>query len=188
MLSLVFLPSRILVFGCVIGSFVALYTMVHHGVMGLRKRYLFKEGWISTIYTAGIWGVPLLYHGEVKDLPILGIVLIYGLLVLINVLIYSYHEYYTDPDESQLTLAVVAGRQVVNHLLRLLVLCVLILITAAFLFMGDAELKIACLLLLGMAVGLGLIICFPHFFHKNRRFGILADGVFLLPGLLLWMW
>ena len=44
------------------------------------------------------------------------------------------------------------------------------------------------LILLSMTAVLGSIIAFPGFFSKHERFGILADAVFLLPGLLVWIW
>ena len=184
--SLVFLPGRILVFGCILGSIVILYTLVNQGKRRLHRKYLFREGWISLIYTAGVWGAPLLYHGSIPDLATQLAIMVYLLLVMINVLIYTYHEYRLDLAASQLTLATVTGRKTTRHLLRLLMLCVLTLILAAFLILDDAGQPNAYYLLLGMAGGLGLILSFPRFFSKHARYGILADGLFLLPGLLLW--
>jgi len=186
-LSLVFLPARILVFGCIIGGFVVFYVLIHQGVMGWRLTYLFKEGWISILYTAGIWGVPLLSYGAISDIPLLLTIIIYLLLVLINVLIYSYHDCYTDGLEKQQTLATIAGRKFTSHLLRLLILSVLMLIMAAFLILEGPSMLAVFIILISMTSVLGLIIAFPHFFSKNERYGILADGVFLLPGLLIWI-
>jgi hypothetical protein len=186
-IGLVCLPLRVIVFGCITASLVILYTLAHQGMPGLRARYIFKEGWISVIYTAGVWGVPLLYYGEVPNVSIFVTVIIYWLLVLINVMIYSLHEYQTDLKESQTTLATLYGPTVARHLLRLLMLCVLTLITVAFLLVDDAGLEKAYVILLGMAGGLGLILGFPEFFHQYARYGILADGLFLLPGLLYWI-
>ncbi len=187
-LSLVFLPLRVLIFGCIMGGLVAFYTLVQQGMSGSRMIYLFKEGWISIIYTAGIWGVPLLYYGAVPDITVLLTIIIYLLLVLINVLIYSYHDYYTDCRESQQTLATVTGRKTTSHLLRLLILSVLMLIIVAFLILDDQSMWKVNIILLSMTTLMGLIIAFPRFFSKNVRYGIMADAVFFLPGLLVWMW
>ena len=43
------------------------------------------------------------------------------------------------------------------------------------------------IILLGMVSLLGGILAFPHFFSKNDRYGVLADAVFFLPGLLIWI-
>lgn len=187
-LSLVFLPLRILILGCIMAGLVAFYTLAHQGMLGSRMTYLFKEGWISIIYTAGIWGVPLLSYGAVPDIPVLLTIIIYLLLVLINVLIYSYHDYHTDCRESQQTLATVYGRKTIFHLLRLLILSVLMLIMVAFLILDDQSMGKVNIILLSMTTLMGLIIAFPGFFSKNVRYGIMADAVFFLPGLLVWMW
>jgi len=187
-LSLVFLPARILIFGCVMSGIVILYTLVQQGMLGSGMTYLFKEGWISIIYTAGIWGVPLLSYGAAPDIPVLLTIIIYLLLVQVNVLIYSYHDYHMDGQESQQTLATVAGRKFTSHLLRLLILSVLMLIMVAFLILDDPSIGVVYIILLGMTMVMGLIIAFPRFFSNNERYGILADVVFLIPGLLVWMW
>ena len=188
LLSLAFLPARVLIFGSIMGVFVVLYTLVHQGLLGSRLTYLFKEGWISIIYTAGIWGVPLLSYGAVPDIPVLLTIIIYLLLVQINVLIYSFFDYHTDCRESQHTLATVYGREITSHLIRLLILSVLMLIMVACLILVDLSMGKVYVILLSMTAVMGLIIAFPRLFSKNERYGILADGVFLLPGLLVWMW
>lgn len=186
-LSLVFLSPKILVFGCIMGGMVVLYTLVHQKMMGSGLTYLFKEGWISTIYTAGIWGVPLLSNGTAPGIPVVLTIIIYLLLVLINVLIYSFYDYHTDGQESQQTMATVAGRKTTAHLLRLLILSVLILIMADFMIQDDQAMWKFYIILLSMAAVLGSIIAFPRFFSRNKRYGRLADAVFLVPGLLIWI-
>jgi hypothetical protein len=187
-LSLVFLPARILIFGAITVSLVIMYTLVHQGMIGSCKRYLFKEGWISILYTAGVWGVPLLYHGAVPGIPVILAIIIYLLLVLINVLIYSYHDYHRDCQESQQTLATVAGRKTASHVLRLLILSVFTLILVGFFISDDTPSGYIYIILICMAAILGLILAFPRVFSQHERYGILADGVFLLPGLLVWLW
>jgi 4-hydroxybenzoate polyprenyltransferase len=186
-MSLLLLPFRILVFGGIVGGGVGGYILIHRGMPCVRRRYVFKEGWISLIYTSGVWGVPLIYHGKIPEFTVLLAILIYLMLVLINVLIYSYHEVGADLHLSQETLATVAGLETTRHLLRLLVLSVLILIMAAFFVLDDAGLYPVFLILLGMTAVLGMIIYLPRFFNLPERYGILADAVFLLPGLLYWV-
>jgi len=187
-LSLAFLPARILIFGCLMGGLAVIYILVQHGKPGTRRMYLFKEGWVSIIYTAGIWGLPLLMPGTVPGIPVWLAIIIYCLLVLINVLIYSYHDHHTDEQESQLTMATVAGKKTTAHLLRLLILSVLMLIVVAFLILESTAMVKVYLILLGMTILLGGILAFPVFFSKKDRYGILADAVFFLPGLLAWIW
>jgi hypothetical protein len=186
-LSLAFLPARILVFGCITGGLVVFYTLAHQGMFSSRMTYLFKEGWISTVYTAGIWGVPLLYHGQVPDIPVILAIIVYLLLVLVNVLIYSYHDHHRDCQESQQTMATVYGKKTTLHLLRLLILSVLSVILLAFLILDNPVMEKVFIILLGMTAVLGGILAFPRFFSKNERYGILADLVFLMPGLLVWL-
>jgi 4-hydroxybenzoate polyprenyltransferase len=186
-LSLAFLPARVLIFGCVMVCLVLIYTLVQQGMLGSRATYLFKEGWISIIYTAGIWGVPLLSQKSDPGIPVALTIFIYGLLVLINVLIYSYHDFHTDGLESQQTMATIAGRKTTAHLLRLLILSALVLLLVTFLNIDDPLMGKVYIILLGMTSLLGGILAFPQFFSKRDRYGILADAVFFLPGLLIWM-
>ena len=51
----------------------------------------------------------------------------------------------------------------------------------------NMELVPAYSILLGMVPILGVIIAFPRVFGRKDRYGILADGVFLLPGLIVWL-
>jgi 4-hydroxybenzoate polyprenyltransferase len=169
------------------GGLVVFYTMAHQGMLGSRMIYLFKEGWISIIYTGGYWGVPLISYGAVPEIPVLLAIIVYLLLVLINVLIYSYHDYHMDVRESQQTMVTVAGRKTTSHLLTLLILSVLMLVMVALMIVDDQAMGRAYFILLSMTAVLGLILAFPRFFSKHDRYGILADGVFLLPGLLVWM-
>ena len=73
-------------------------------------------------------------------------------------------------------------------MLRLLILSVLMLIMVAFLILNDQVMGKVYFILLSITTVMGLIIAFPRFFSKNERYGILADAVFFLPGLLVWMW
>ncbi len=187
-LSMVYLPTGILLFGGITGSLVILYTIAHQGKPGTHRKYLFKEVWISILYTAGIWGLPLISKGSIPDVSVLLALIIYLVLVLVNILLYSLHDYTNDREESQHTMATRFGREVTAHLLRILILSALILIMMAFLTPEDQGLRKVYLILLSMTAVLGSIIAFPGFFSKHERFGILADAVFLLPGLLVWIW
>ena len=73
-------------------------------------------------------------------------------------------------------------------MLRLLILSILMLVMSAFLILDDQAMWKVNIILLSMTTLMGLIIAFPRFFSKNERYGILADAVFFLPGLLVWMW
>ena len=186
-LSLVYLPTGILIFGGITGSLVVFYTIAHQGKPGTHRKYMFKEVWISILYTAGIWGVPLISKWSIPEISVLLAIVIFLMLVLVNVLLYSLHDYYKDRKESQHTLATRFGREATSHLLRLLILSALILILAAFLIPEEQDLGKVYIILLSMTSVLGLILIFPSFFGRHKRFGILADAVFLLPGLLLWI-
>ena len=185
---LAFLPARILIFGCIMGGLVVLYTMVHQGLLGPHITYLFKEGWISIIYTAGVWGMPLLSYGAVPDIQVILTMIIYFLLVLINVLVYSFYDYHSDSRKSQQTMATVFGRETTLHLIKMLILSGLMPILAAFLILDDPAIVKVYTILLIMTAVMGLILIFPRSFSKHERFSFLADAVFFLPGLLIWIW
>ena len=187
-LSLVYLPTGILIFGGITGCLVVLYTIAHQEKPGTDRKYLFKEFWISILYTAGIWGVPLISKGSIPDISVLPAIVIFLMLVLVNVLLYSLHDYYKDRKESQHTMATRFGKETTSHLLRLLILSALILILAAFLIPDAQGLGKVYIILLSMTFVLGGILIFPRFFGRHERFGILADSVFMLPGLLVWIW
>ncbi len=186
-LSVAFLPGRILAFGFVLGALVGIYSLIHQGMVKTGKKYLFKEGWISILYTAGVWGVPLLCHWRIPDTREILVMIVYGLLVLTNVLIYSYHECYEDRRGSKKSMATEWGRKNTSHVLRLLILTILSMIMALFLISENRDLMPAYIILLCMVTVLGGILAFPGFFGRKERYGLLADGAFLLPGLLIWL-
>jgi hypothetical protein len=187
-LSLAYLPGKILLFGGITASLVVIYTIAHQGKPGTHRKYLFKEVWISILYTAGIWGVPLISKGSIHDISVLLTIVIYLVLVLVNVLLYSLYDYNKDRKESQHTLATRFGREATCHLLRLLIISALILILAAFLISDEQAMMKFYIILLSMTAVLGVILIFPRFFGRHERFGMLADGAFLLPGLLVLIW
>lgn len=126
-------------------------------------------------------------EGWIPEIKVILAMIVYGLLVLTNVLIYSYHEYHDDRHGSQKSMATEWGRKITSHLLRLLFLSILSLILAAFLFIENRNLFPVYLILLGMLAILGGILAFPRILGRKDRYGILADAAFLVPGLLAWL-
>jgi 4-hydroxybenzoate polyprenyltransferase len=154
-LSLAFLPAKILIFGCIMGGGVFLYAIMHQGMPGKNRIYLLKEGWISILYTAGIWGVPLLSSPEAPGIRVWLTILFYTGLVGVNVLIYALHDPHLDGQESQQTFATRYGRQATFHLLKLLILSILMLILVASLTLDDLTFWKVYLILLVMTALLG---------------------------------
>ena len=177
---LFFVPADYFLFGIPGGVLVILYVFLNQ-IQARKNVYFFpREIIIALFYTYGICGLPLLLSvGELK-MPLL-FALVYFLLILTNVLIYSWFEYGSDVENHVQTFAVKFGRPqtrlaglIVNSLAFLLSLLLFKFSDQSFLFVA---------ILLTISVGYFAILFGYKFFEKHNAYGLAADGLLLLAAL-----
>ncbi|MBN1599517.1 MAG: hypothetical protein JW894_14575 [Bacteroidales bacterium] len=174
------LPLNILYFGVTGGVFIIIYLVINQ-VQNRKNIFIIpKEILISVIYIYGTWGVPVLMSDHSVDLLKTLLIISYFLLVLTNVLIFSYFDYEKDEQNVILTLAVKFGKSAV----RMFALCMVILSIVLYAYLYIIYTGIEWFYIFPgvlIAIILTVILLFPHLFRKNELYGIIADASFFLP-------
>ncbi len=184
-----YLPLGIVFFGLGLGALVAMYLwMVNKlGVTGGR-RIFHKEPIVALLYTAGLWGVALLTSSQVALQPVLiCLCLLFTLLALQNLCLFSLYEHAEDIGQAQRSLAQTYGvRRVKIFIISLFILFALVAMYTGYISRTFIEQKVL-LTLVVMALVLGLLFVFPQLFKKCKIYRPIGDSVFLLPAWLLFM-
>ncbi len=160
-----------------------LYFFLHHFIPQKNKYFLHKELIISIVYTTGIFGGPLIYSRNLNGWYLI-IAASYFLLVLTNVFVYSYFEFSIDKELGVRSFATGYGPESARQATRILslfsaILAIVLVISSPFLTVGTVH--------FGITLMLASIPVFPEKFRRNGFYGILADGVFILPGIVVWL-
>lgn len=178
------LPAEILQLGLITGGATLLYLMFTIILAGDVKILFVKELWITLIYTIAIWGGPVIYGGNTTQTWQVAVMISYGLLVLANVLLYSYFEYDKDMADREHTFAVDFGTSVARIVIvAALVLSFTLLIINLVIF-GKPD-PVESIILGLMTAGLVSLVSIPRWFKDSESYGIFADALFLLPFLSL---
>ncbi len=181
-LVLVFLDTRVLLWGIVIGPGALIY--LGFIILGRKKGfYFYKEFFISMFYVIGIWLAPLVWNSKALSLTVILTMVIFVLLVWAEGLLTALYERESDKGDQMQSFCTFYGRQTTRRLvLILLILCVLF---SLGLLLLASSLKMEYLVLVIMASVLIAIHRFPAFFQRNERYRTLGELTFWLPFLLL---
>jgi hypothetical protein len=170
-----FVSTRTLIFGTALGCSVLVYFLSIHFLNW--KVIIHKEMIISIIYSLGIFLGPIsLYEGQFTVIQIL-IGIVFFLIVLLNVLIFSLFDYHSDKLAKFPSLILRMGIQNSKIIIGAVSILASLLITSIF-YLGHFETGI---LFLVMLLVLQLLFWFEskNVIVENYRF--LGDGIFLLP-------
>jgi 4-hydroxybenzoate polyprenyltransferase len=183
-LAMYTLPPAMIQFGLITGGATIFYLSFNF-LWGKEPGLFFmKELWIAAIYTFAIWGGPVIYSGNSLHLWQVFIIISYGLLVLSNVLIYSYFEINEDKADGEHTFAVDFGQRTAMILIYILLAASALIWITDFLLLRELSIMKAMILFL-MNSGLLFVILFADYLKKTSMYGALSDGVFLFPFLVL---
>lgn len=181
-LVIVFLNSRVLLWGFVIG----LGALIYLGfiILGRKKGFYFqKEFFISLFYVAGIWLAPLVWYGKALSLSTILTMVVFVLLVWAEGLLTALYERESDRGDHMQSFCTYYGAKATRRLV--LVLLLLCMLFSLWLLFSIVSLRKEYILLVAMTASLMAIYRFPSFFHKNERYRTLGELTFWLPFLLL---
>lgn len=99
-LLLIFLTREMLLYGLLLGIFLLIYLSFQHLLHSLYRKYFPKEFWISIVYTLAVWFFPMLAGNSFTSVSLL-FMLVHFLVVLTNVLLFSYFERNEDISNSR---------------------------------------------------------------------------------------
>ena len=186
-LAFAYLSWAGILFGVCLGVAVLIHEAMVKWAGGRTSPLLLKEIGVCVIFTAGIWGLPLIRQMLAARPVALWqwmLVLQYMLLVLANLIEFSWLEMCIDEHHGQTSFVRGIGsrvRTVAGGAIALqapLATVVLILARQRRTYSVQA-------IYAGMALILLAILIYPEWFERDERYRAWGDGVFIAPLLLL---
>ena len=185
--GLIWLPASVFKMGMIMILLVFLHFGIIRWVGGKTAWFLHKELGVGTIYTAGVWGGPLILFPQSASIPLCLLLGQFFGLVMINLLTFSMYECDIDEIDEHTSFVRAVGIPGTQKIL-VGIACMVCIIGVSLLMWRDfsvQSLKIQVIYFL-MLVILMLVAFFPAFFGKNSQYRAFADGVFLIPAL-IWL-
>jgi 4-hydroxybenzoate polyprenyltransferase len=178
------LEPEIIQFGLTLAVALFFYFLLNAFPIKIGKGLFMKELWIGVIYVAGIWGGPFLYAGD-NILPGQWMVVsAFFLIVISNVLLYSYTDYNSDINAGDNTFTVQFGKGITRIIiLAALFLAIIFIFLNILLFDNLKGMQIIILIIMS---GVMLLLTFlGETKLKKKCVGCISDAIFLLPLVLL---
>lgn len=176
-----FLEKELIIFGIYTFVLVIIYLLLN---FAFRKRHRFfpKELIIAALYTCGIFGGVLVLKGNVELLQVL-VITNYFLLVLANVLVFSYFDSEKDRINKFNSLVVNFGRYLSKKVI-FFILSIAFIISLVILFFYSQW--IIFIIFVFMNFTLLQVVLFSNYFKKKGYYCIVADAVFFYPAFVFW--
>ncbi len=188
LISFLFLDKKTIWFGIGLGIFVVVYLILIQTKGSEKSLWLQKELIVAIVYTVGIWGGPVLYSLQNINLQEVFIIISFFLIVWADILIIARFEIKNDEQDGFTSLPLIIGKKMSAWLINtLLFVSVFILLVLIFKQNIDGADALACIILLVISFTLLLLLKYNIFFNKNERYRILAESVFFLPALMLFV-
>ncbi len=146
-----------------------------------HKKWFLKEILITLIYTLAIWSIPVMKAETYPLKFLLPVIIPYFLLVLINVLIYSYFQYDEDRLGKKNSIVQLLNKKRSKNLILLLCASVImLLIPANFFFEGIVSRGIVLLYFI-MSLMMSWVLREEQAFARNERYAYVTDAILFLP-------
>ncbi len=174
------LPRPVLVYGLLLAGAVGAYLLVVSRLPETRgRRWFHKEILVAALYAAGVWGsVAVRAAGLPPFARLAGV--IFALLALQNLLLFSYLEWAEDVSQGQRSVARSWGKRRVRIAMQGLTAALAGLLAAGWGWAEGFTGHAAWFTLAAMTAVLGGLCTFPAAFRRRRLYRLVGDGVFLL--------
>lgn len=180
-LALLYMRLMGIWFGLGMGGLVIIHLSLVKFVGERSSPFLAKELGVAIIYTAGIWGLPLLLSGKLGTREAVVPAVQFMLLALVNLLEFSLYEYESDLADGQTSFVQAIGRKRAIRFIRLIL--ALIAGLGAFLLAtvdGKPLLRLEFIFTI-MGLALAALIYKPVWFMQSERYRVVGDAAFLIP-------
>lgn len=185
LLAFMFLPSRLIWFGIILGGLVILYiALVNTLSENTARKWFHKEIYVAVLYAAGVWGVAFMQAKHITVIHWLSASAFF-LVVLQNLFLFSYYELHEDIQQRQRSIAKTFGKAFTAKVLLALFIVFIFHVLLLWLVSADTEVRLLLITLCSMSAVLGILYAFPLHFILNHLYRALGDAVFFLPGLIL---
>lgn len=169
-----FIRERVLLGGLLLGLGVLLYLIVVRYVKSL------KELLIASMYTIGVL-LPSLAQSPLDKVAFPWVVMVqFGLLTLLNLLLFSWFDYENDLHDATSSFVTVFGK-------RLTQVCIVSLFLLMCCLMPFSKALLASCFVLGMGLIHMLLLVKHTYFKSEEQFRLIGDALFFLPIVYWWI-
>ncbi|HVX84974.1 MAG TPA: hypothetical protein VH253_09170 [Phycisphaerae bacterium] len=174
-----------LAFGAGMCGLVLLHLLLVKAAGSLASPLLAKELGVGVIFTAGVWGLPLLRHGWARgaDWP-LAILIQYFLLAMVNLLTFSLAEAHADAADHQTSFVLGVGPRAATAVTWAILAATIALGIGVAIAWPTPVPLVSEGVFAAMSFMLASILLWPRWMHAHERYRAIGDGAFLLPLLL----
>lgn len=181
-----YLPDDVWNFGIKLTSAVIAYLLLIQLLPKFIKIFFPKEILIACVYCVGIWG-SVKAQGALISFAWYWAAGVFGLIALLNLLLFTYYEYDRDLKQQQAALFHRWGKKKIKVIFNALAIIIIFLIVVLawqkhtpniWLMVEATELLMALWLLFVMQQ--------PKLFRRASRYRFAADAVFLFPIWVIW--
>ena len=183
-LVLRFLEKKVLIFGLAMGVLALVYFLVLHHGKSRQSILVQKEIIVALVYTAGIWGVPVLYAEPLLTNSLALLIVGFFALALMNTLLLAIRDYATDRLDNHPSFALRTGRISTQRTIYFLGGLVMVISLIHGVCLPGKNLLVPIVYTLMAACMIGLIM-FPIAMGDDLLNRLLTELVFWLPGLAL---
>jgi hypothetical protein len=167
--------SVIFTSGASLAALILIYLIVNNHLKFM------KELVGAILYCAGVFLPSLSEVDSVSHFLLRPDCILFLILVLVNLLLFSWYEVDQDVEDKHESFALYFGKPATLIVIKSLFILFFILLIATW---GNMKLS-SLLVFMSMTVALLLIVAFPNFFKRNSRYRYWGDLIFIFPGIAL---
>jgi len=185
-ITLFFLPFRVIGFGLGLTLAVGLYLwLVHLLSAHFRRKWFQKEPLVAILYTAGIWGPVWVLRGYTSAADWL-LCLLFAAIAFQNLLLFSLFDLENDQRRNEQSLVTYWGAERIKAVFQGLSVGILLACLVVGMVLADEgrQQRVAAILA-GMSLVLLSMGLYPDYFRRHESFRWVGDGIFFLPLLVL---
>lgn len=176
-----FLPHKVLVYGLILLGFVAVYLLFVH-ILFRKRPFYGKEIAISIGVTAGMVLLPGLYGNFEWNFGDIGLLLIYTLFNLTNLLMFAYFDREYDKDSGFGSLVHFFGEKRSKLLIQQCMISLFLVIGLwAFLAKFPYQIYVVGVFLIMLHI-LAQIMLKEEFYAEEEKYRFWGDFIYLIPG------
>jgi hypothetical protein len=166
--------TQLITTGIVFGIFVIVYLLVS------RWLKYFKELTGSLLYTGGVLLPAWSLHSQTPGNYQVTLIVVFGLIVFTNMLIFARFSIEEDILNRQRSLATIMGIRSMNTMISIVsTICFLVMIY------GAIQQPSLDLLVMFVMEAILLVVFLVRYFRYNDRYRVYGDAIFLLPAIVL---
>jgi len=187
-ISFLLLDNKIVWFGLSMGIFVAIYLLLIQ-IKGSKKTiWLQKELIVAIVYSTGIWAGPILCSLNIIGFYEIILIASFFLIVWADILFIAQCEIENDKRDGFTSLPVIIGEKNTVKLISLILsVSGLSLLFLIFSQNTDLRIIISAIILLIMSFVLHISLRNKNVLLKRERYRVLAEGIFFLPALIVFV-